>query len=271
MKIKKLLIGSASMIVAATGAKAADPVVMIEPVTANYVEACDAFGSGYFFIPGTETCLQIGGYVRFETKFGGIQTGSSLDNDWYPYVKTNLAVTAKSATELGTLTSRMVPEFYFYSNGTGDDFKFDEAYLEIGDALAFRAGYIKGYWNEDLWGELDNIDNVSRYNSIRLAYNGADHFQIALAAVGMTPDETGSDGELAKIGLSGRLGYVVSDSNYLKLDTAYDTYNETYAVRPWAGFGIGPGTFEIAGLYASGFIAYVPDFTSANWDDLADR
>ncbi|MET3598817.1 porin [Martelella mangrovi] len=266
MKTKLLLIGSASMLATATGANAADPVVVIEPVTANYVEVCDAFGSGYFYVPGTETCLSVGGYVRFETKFGGIQTGSSADGDWYPYVKANLAITAKTDTELGTLTSRMVPEFYFYSNGTGDEVKFDEAYIEIGNAVALRAGYIKGYWNQDLWGELDNIDNVSRYNSIRLGYYGADHFQAALSVDAMTPDDVGTD-DLAKLGLSARLGYVVSDSNYLKLDAAYDTHNETYAIRPWAGFGIGPGTLEIAGLYESGFIAYGPDFTAANWDD----
>tara|TARA_B100000378_G_scaffold274967_1_gene270217 strand:+ start:545 stop:1609 length:1065 start_codon:yes stop_codon:yes gene_type:complete len=268
MKTKFFLIGSASLLAAATGATAADPVVMIEPVTASYVEACDAFGSGYFYIPGTETCLDIGGYVRFETKFGGIQTGSAADGDWYPYVKTNLAITAKSDTELGTLTSKFVPELYFYSNGTGDDFTIDEAYIDIGDALALRAGYIKGYWNEDLWGELDNIDNVSRYNAIRIAYNGADHFQAALEIDAMTPGNVGlSDTNYPKLGLAARLGYIVSDSNYFKFDAAWDTYNETYALRPWAGFGIGPGTFEIAGLYESGFIAYGPDFTAANWND----
>ena len=30
----------------------------------EYVRVCDAFGTGYFYIPGTETCLKIGGYVR---------------------------------------------------------------------------------------------------------------------------------------------------------------------------------------------------------------
>ena len=82
MKINVLLIGSASLLaLSATGARAADPVMAIEPVTANYVEVCDAFGKGYFYIPGTETCLNIGGYVRFETKFGGIKTGSADDSD----------------------------------------------------------------------------------------------------------------------------------------------------------------------------------------------
>ena len=30
---------------------------------------CDAYGAGFFFIPGTETCLRVGGYVRFEMQY----------------------------------------------------------------------------------------------------------------------------------------------------------------------------------------------------------
>jgi len=35
--------------------------VMAEPV--DYVRVCDAYGSGFFYIPGTETCLR----ARFES------------------------------------------------------------------------------------------------------------------------------------------------------------------------------------------------------------
>lgn len=40
----------------------------------EYVRVCDAFGTGFFYIPGTETCLRIGG--RVTTSF--IQRGSTL-------------------------------------------------------------------------------------------------------------------------------------------------------------------------------------------------
>lgn len=263
MKAKRAFLGSVSVLVAASGAHAADPVLAIEPVTANYVEVCDAYGAGYFFIPGTETCLQIGGYARWETQYGGIQTGSSVDGDWMPYVKALPSFTAKTATELGTLTSVIAPEFYYYSNGAGNAFKFDEAYMQIGDTTALRAGYIKGFWNEDLWGELDNIDNISRYNAVRLGYFPSDGFQIALELDMINQ----SNSDTPKIGLSGRVAWAPSDQHYVKLDLAYDSGGDTYAIRPWAGFGIGPGTFEIAGLYESGFISYAPDFTADNWND----
>ncbi|TCT44870.1 porin [Martelella mediterranea] len=266
MRSRYLLISTAAAaVMATTGAEAAD-MVMVEPTAPNYVEVCDAFGAGYFYIPGTETCLTITGYARFETKFGGIQTGSTVDGDWSPYTKANIAFIAKTDTELGVLTSNITPEFYYYSDGSGDSFTLDEAYIDIGGAVALRAGYVKGYWNQDLWGELDNIDNVSRFNSIRLGYYGTDHLQAALSVDAISPDDTGTS-KMNKLGLSARLGYVVDDGHYLKLDAAYDTDTEAYALRPWAGFGIFGGTFEIAGLYASDEIAYAPNFTAANWND----
>jgi hypothetical protein len=34
----------------------------------NYVRICDAYGSGFFYIPGTETCLKVGGLALFDTR-----------------------------------------------------------------------------------------------------------------------------------------------------------------------------------------------------------
>lgn len=72
MKLKSLLFGSAAALMAVTGAQAAEPLEPIaEPV--DYVRICDAFGTGFFYIPGTDTCLKIGGYVRADFVY---------DHDW---------------------------------------------------------------------------------------------------------------------------------------------------------------------------------------------
>ena len=63
MKLKSLLFGSAAVIAAGTGAQAAD-LPTVEPV--EYVRICDAFGTGFYYIPGTDTCLKISGYVRVD-------------------------------------------------------------------------------------------------------------------------------------------------------------------------------------------------------------
>ena len=63
MKIKSLLLGSAAALIAVTGAQAADAVI-IEAEPVEYVRVCDAYGAGYFYIPGTENCIKFSGYVR---------------------------------------------------------------------------------------------------------------------------------------------------------------------------------------------------------------
>jgi hypothetical protein len=64
--VKSLLLGSAAGLFAVAGAQAADlPVRKAAPVV-DYVRVCSAYGAGFFFIPGTETCLRVSGRVRAE-------------------------------------------------------------------------------------------------------------------------------------------------------------------------------------------------------------
>src|SRR5919106_358021 len=63
--VKSLLLGSAAGLAAVAGAQAADlPVRKAAPV--EYVRVCSAYGVGFFYIPGTETCLRVSGFARFE-------------------------------------------------------------------------------------------------------------------------------------------------------------------------------------------------------------
>jgi hypothetical protein len=60
--IKGLLLGSTATIVAVAGAQAADLPVKAKPV--EYVKVCSAYGVGFFYIPGTQSCMRISGYFR---------------------------------------------------------------------------------------------------------------------------------------------------------------------------------------------------------------
>lgn len=70
--VKSLLLGSAAGLVAVAGAQAADLPVKAKPV--EYVKVCSIYGAGFFYIPGTDTCIKIGGWVRAEYAF---QSGNS--------------------------------------------------------------------------------------------------------------------------------------------------------------------------------------------------
>ena len=60
---KGILLGTGAALVSVAAAQAADlPVRKAAPV--EYVRVCDAYGAGFFYIPGTDTCIRIGGRVR---------------------------------------------------------------------------------------------------------------------------------------------------------------------------------------------------------------
>jgi len=65
---KGILLGSAASLLSFAAAQAADlPSKKSAPV--EYVKVCSAYGAGFFFIPGTDTCLKIGGRVRADYSY----------------------------------------------------------------------------------------------------------------------------------------------------------------------------------------------------------
>jgi len=65
---KSLLLGSVAGLAAAAGAQAADlPMRKAAPV--EYVRVCSVHGAGFFYIPGSDTCIKIGGRVRAEYRY----------------------------------------------------------------------------------------------------------------------------------------------------------------------------------------------------------
>ena len=65
---KSLLLGSAAGFVAVTGAQAADlPTRKAAPV--DYVRICSVYGPGFFYIPGTDTCIKIGGKAELDLEW----------------------------------------------------------------------------------------------------------------------------------------------------------------------------------------------------------
>ncbi|RWO64511.1 porin [Mesorhizobium sp.] len=131
MNIKSLLLGSAAALIAVSGARAADAVVVAEPEPAEYVKICDVYGAGYFYIPGTETCLRIGGYIRYDIgggdlgSFDGAKAADHQDGDdhntWMKNTRFTLKTWTGQETELGTLKTYTETRFNF-----GDDNAFED-------------------------------------------------------------------------------------------------------------------------------------------------
>ncbi len=97
--VKSLLLGSAAGIAAVAGAQAADlPSRKAAPV--EYVRVCTAYGAGFFYIPGTDTCLRISGRVRAEYVVGE-RYGES--DAYGTRARGRLNIDARTATAYGTL------------------------------------------------------------------------------------------------------------------------------------------------------------------------
>lgn len=105
MKLGTVLLASAAGIVP-VGAIAADLVVAVEPI--DYAGVCDAYGTGYMFIPGTQTCLSIGGYLQFDVWL----YGSDQINGYYNLPRYLSGASTDPSNPLGVTTGGIAGYLY---------------------------------------------------------------------------------------------------------------------------------------------------------------
>jgi hypothetical protein len=258
MTIKSLLLGSAAALAVVSGAQAADAIVAAEPEAVEYVRVCDAYGTGYFYIPGTETCLKISGYVRFQVDGSPNAKGSS---DWNAKTRAQVQFTAKSDTEYGPLTGVVV----LRNNGDNSSTTttLDSAYIDI---AGLRAGLFYSWWDDDLSGEPDVLSSFETlHNSVRYQYENGDFY--AGVSVDELEDGYYKNGERPNnVGVAFGIGGKAGAISYQVIG-GYDTDNEEGAVRGMLFADIGPGTLGLAAVYASGPNSY---YSQSEWTVAAE-
>src|SRR5262249_23610411 len=87
-----------------------------------YVKICTLYGDGFYYVPGTNTCLKLGGYVRVQAEYwagnGGVTMGSApgfnggqamqgreRTQDFHWRARGVISVDVRDQTEWGTLRS----------------------------------------------------------------------------------------------------------------------------------------------------------------------
>uniref|UniRef100_UPI003BAA30AA porin n=1 Tax=Stappia sp. TaxID=1870903 RepID=UPI003BAA30AA len=157
MNIKSILLGASAAALAATGAQAADLPVAPEPV--DYVRVCDAFGTGYFYIPGTETCLKIGGGVRVEARMndvlsdGGSNWDARTDESTRFRARGYFNFDSRTNTEYGLLRT-YVAAYITADNLNGEVLTLDEAFIQLGGFVAGRTASYFQFYTGDNWGAV---------------------------------------------------------------------------------------------------------------------
>ncbi|MBV9562540.1 MAG: porin [Bradyrhizobium sp.] len=123
--VKSLVLGSAAGLLVVGGAQAADLPVKAKAV--EYVKVCSLYGADFYYIPGTDTCIKLGGYLRAEmgVNVNSVQTGNTglpasannrFTNAFTWRGRQDLSVDTRTATEYG-----VVRTFSEFTLTWGDD------------------------------------------------------------------------------------------------------------------------------------------------------
>ena len=213
---KSLLLGSAAAIAATAGAQAADlPFRKAAPV--EYVRVCDWTGAGYFYIPGTDTCLNISGFVRAEYAFinnsraffptggstrvgrtligNGIVVPGRLRDETGFFARGRLAADARTQTAYGTLRTyvryQMDRLTGNYAGSAGGQFSSanqtsSSAYLDKGfiQFAGITAGRVQSFF--DFYADNYNYEGIANSDAsnqvFAYTYTAGGGFSATIAA-----------------------------------------------------------------------------------------
>ncbi|WP_102868435.1 porin [Pseudovibrio exalbescens] len=186
--MRKLTLTAAALAMGAVPAYAADLPVAPEPV--DYVQICDAYGDGYFFIPGTETCLRIRGRVRAEYRWNDFgDAPNNWDrrtlNDTSTRARGYLRMDARTQTEYGLLRAYIdmfatvdTPTFSANSNARpstvvdrpsndnnvgsfgsagGTSLTLDYAFVQFGGLTVGKAKSFYDFWTGYAYGAITTV------------------------------------------------------------------------------------------------------------------
>ena len=272
MKIKSLLLGSAAALMAVTGAQAADAVIVeAEPV--EYVRICDAYGAGFFYIPGTETCLKFSGYVRVTYRgnhyHDGDLTAPLPTHRHRVRYRGRLNVDARNETEWGTLRSQL--RFQggdsgaansaedVFSDGNATFHGSGDANVSIDRALISLAGFRLGY-SDDYWTTVGGYGYYGAIDDGYYSYGQATFFDYTYAADGFTLTAG------VQVAAAGANGGAVSGSGLagqpdLYVGATYSgSWGSVFGTYYYDASGFNAGGSEGAGAYKVGASLSLADY-----------
>ncbi len=179
--MKNILLGSVAGLAMVGTAAAAD--LPVKAKAAEYVKICSTYGAGFYYIPGSDTCLKIGGYVTADTyftdgdlsgrsTFGGITDRvSGSGNETYFLTRAAVTADARTQTEYGTLRSYIELRATYGNTGgianefsnddlsnltdtggrSGNNFQLKYAYIQFAGFTFGKATSAFDFWAGDGW------------------------------------------------------------------------------------------------------------------------
>jgi len=271
MKRASLALTSIAGLFASSTAWAADmPLGKARP--AEGLEICTAFGAGFFRVPGTGTCIRIGGRIRSE--FAGRTPFNKTNDPSSFYAEGRLAIDARDETEFGPLSATLRIGFNRRSGnsrfGSGSALRgafafgfgggassagafpsfagidtsgnrletgvgIDDAFVQWGGLTAGRVqSFYDFYISNDTWFGLTNSDVVTQVLAYTYTFG-----QGVSATLSIEDPKERQRNPIAGIGETASGGILPSTLS----GAAYDNFALTYptAVNPFAAPFLAPG------------------------------
>jgi len=148
----RVLFAGAAGLALSSAASAADLGGIKKPAPVEFVKVCNAYGAGFFYIPGTDTCLRVGGRVRAEYYYieskdrnGAGASGSGFREQG------RLLLDARTNTEFGVVRAFTRVDFAKRSgtSRSGSQIRQGNAFENAGSSSIDTAGKLETFINID--------------------------------------------------------------------------------------------------------------------------
>jgi len=252
MKLSTLLLSTAALVVAGSAYAADLPAKKAAPA-AKAATGCSAFGSGFFSLPGTDTCLKVGGYVRSNNTM----TLSSVTRGTAPYSfgwDYDIGFDARSNTEIGAVrgftdfwstssTSTAPYNGYIYVQAGGFTFGRQDSLTDIG------------------WERLNgNWANTETQGGIRYdASVGSTTVSVAAVNAATTNNGVTSGRPDLLLGVATSAGPISANVVAVSHEAAGSASGSAnaYALLSRLKFSAGPVAASVHASYANGAVNYI--------------
>src|SRR5439155_3249098 len=154
-----ILLSSAASLATVAVAHAADLPLKANPV--QYVKICSLYGEGYYYIPGSDTCIKVGGVIRVDYGYNvtGARTpfyagaAGAQDRTISPFStrhRANLSIESRTGTSYGTL--RTLTTLLFQNENQSESFNVRRALIQWAGFTFGRAQSSVDTWTiDDTW------------------------------------------------------------------------------------------------------------------------
>jgi Porin subfamily len=150
------LLASGAALAVVTGAQGADLPLKAKPV--QYVKICTLYGEGYYYIPGTDTCIKFGGYVRADFGFNGTGarnpqysgTAGAQDRTVSPFStrhRARIAIDTRTQTQYGVV--RTLTGLQFQNQDQTESFNVARAFIQWAGFTFGRTKSFSDTWSID--------------------------------------------------------------------------------------------------------------------------